>query len=130
LSLSSPCASNSEHNNADHIPRRDVSCGSTDVKPSTGISTRRILSLANASRHVSVPEWSMLSSYSTAGISSHRCDTVVSNSQPKSSGVSSTSAISKYLVQYVAHPPAKKNTANTRVTGPRVLTSAEGHAIL
>ena len=48
-----------------------------------------------------------------------------------SSGTPSTSAISKYLVQYVAPPPPpKKNTANTRVTGSRVLTSAEGYAIL
>ena len=39
-------------------------------------------------------------------------------------------AISKYLAQYVPPPPVKKNTASTRVSGSRVLTSAEGYAIL
>jgi len=34
------------------------------------------------------------------------------------------------VVQYLAPPPAKKNTANTRVAGSRVLTSAEGYVIL
>jgi len=40
-------------------------------------------------------------------------------------------AISKYLVtvQYVPPPPVK-NTVSTRVTGSRVLTSAEGYAML
>jgi len=72
----------------------------------------------------------MVKSNSIPGISSHHCDTIVSNSQPKSSSVPSTSTISKYLVQYVAPPPAKKDTTNTRVTGSQVLTSAEGYAIL
>ena len=123
LSPSSPFTSNCKQYNADDIPYCDVSCGSTDVTPSTGISTRPISPLVNANKHVSIPEQSALLSYSTVGISSHRCDTVVSNLQPKSSGLSSTSAISKYLVQYVAPPPAKKNTANTRVTGSRVLAN-------
>jgi len=86
--------------------------------------------LADANKLVSIPEWSTLTSNSLAGTSSHHCDTIVNNSQPKSSSVPSTSTISKYLVQYVAPPPAKKNTTNTRVTGSQVLTSAEGFAIL
>ena len=37
--------------------------------------------------------------------------------------------ISKYLVQYIPTPPAKKS-GSARVTGSRVLTSDEGYAIL
>ena len=35
-----------------------------------------------------------------------------------------------HLVQYVPPPPVKKNTLSTRVTGSRVLTSAESYTIL
>ena len=38
--------------------------------------------------------------------------------------------ISKYLIQYVPAVAEKKKTASTRVTGLRVLTSADGLAIL
>ena len=38
--------------------------------------------------------------------------------------------ISKNLIQYVPPPPVKKNTASTSITGSRVLTSAEGYALL
>ena len=38
--------------------------------------------------------------------------------------------ISKYLVQYIPASPEKKKAAETRVTGLRVLTSAEGKVIL
>ena len=103
----------------------DVSCGSTDVTLSIRISTRPIFSVSDANKHVSTPKLSTLTGNSAAGISSHRCDTVVSNSQFKSSGIFSTSAISKDLVQYVTPPPVKKNAASKRVTGSRVLTSAE-----
>ena len=41
-----------------------------------------------------------------------------------------TNAISKYLVQYIPVVPKKKKSSTTRVTGSRVLTSAEGLAIL
>ena len=73
-----------------------------------------------------IPEQPTLTSNSTAGISSPHCDTVASNLQAKQS----TSAISKYLVQYVTSLPTKKNTANLRITGSRVLTIAEGYEIL
>ena len=53
---------------------------------------------------------------------------------PTSSVFSSTpispNMISKYLVQYIPAPPERKKAAETRVTGSRVLTSAEGIAIL
>jgi len=49
---------------------------------------------------------------------------VHTNAHPSPSPVSD--AISKYLVQYMPPPPAKKNTASTRVTGLRVLTSVQG----
>ena len=51
------------------------------------------------------------------------------DSTPKRSHKSIPDAISKYLVQYVSPPPAKK-TGIARVTGSRVLTSDEGYAIL
>ena len=38
--------------------------------------------------------------------------------------------ISKYLVQYVPVVQEKKKATETRITGSRVLTSAEGIAIL
>ena len=38
--------------------------------------------------------------------------------------------ISKYLVQYVPVVSEKKKASETRITGSRVLTSAEGIAIL
>ena len=55
-------------------------------------------------------------------------DTVCRNVHSSPSPV--TDAFSKYLVQYELPPPVEKNTAYTRVTGSRVLTSAEGYAIL
>jgi len=125
--------SNSEHNNTNdtqNLSHCVISCRPTDVTPgltSTHISTQSILPLVDA---VSLPQQSTLTSKSIAGISPQDSATVVSNSQPKSSGIPSTSAISKYLVQYLAPPPAKKYIANTRVTGSWVLTSAEGYEIL
>ena len=53
----------------------------------------------------------------------------ISESTPKQSHESISDSISKYLVQYVSPPPAKK-TGIARVTGFRVLTSDEGYAIL
>ena len=43
---------------------------------------------------------------------------------------SPTNLISKYLVQYILTVIEKKKAAETRVTGSRVLTSAEGIAML
>ena len=42
----------------------------------------------------------------------------------------SPNMISKYLVQYTPAPPERKKAVETRVTGSRVLTSAEGIVIL
>ena len=53
----------------------------------------------------------------------------LSESTPKRSRESISDSISKYLVQYVSPPPAKK-TGIARVMGSRVLTSDEGYAIL
>jgi len=41
-----------------------------------------------------------------------------------------TSPLSNFLVQYVAQLPEKRAAPSTRVTGARVLTSAEGYQIL
>ena len=53
----------------------------------------------------------------------------ISESTPKRSHESTSDSISKYLVQYVSPPPAKK-PGIARVTGSRVLISDEGYAIL
>ena len=51
-------------------------------------------------------------------------------SSKSSSTPISPNMISKYLVQYIPAPLEKKKAAETRVTGLRVLTSAEGITIL
>ena len=103
--------STSEHINvpcADHTPNisyYDVSCGSADVTPGltpthvSHISTKSISSLADANKPISLPEHSTSTSATPSFCSSsHHCEPVISNSQSKSCGTPSTSAISKYPV--------------------------------
>ena len=56
----------------------------------------------------------------------------MSNNSTSSSACTSptSNVISKYLVQYIPPVVEKKEAAETRITGSRVLTSAEGLAML
>ena len=64
------------------------------------------------------------------------CTTPISTSYSSMTSVSTSSTphssnmISKYLVQYVPVVQEKKKATETRITGSRMLTSAEGIAIL
>ena len=66
----------------------------------------------------------------TAMLHSNSSTPLSNNSTNSSVHTSPTNSISKYLVQYVPAVVEKKKAAETRVTGSRVLTSAEGLAML
>ena len=124
------------------IPGSTTSVVSCVISPSTSsvpvhpISTEKNTTLSSTSSHFShnsdaislipVSNNSPSPLHVSSSTSSVSC-TVTSSSV---SSASVTDAISKYLVQYVSPPPAKKSTTSTRVIGTRVLTSAEGLAIL
>ena len=119
----------------------DVSCSSDVTSPSTfsvpvhPISTETNTTPNSTSSHFSHSSdaISLIPVSNNSPSPLHASSSTSSVSCTVTSSVSSasvTDAISKYLVQYVSPPPAKKSTISTRVIGTRVLTSAEGLAIL
>ena len=103
-------------------PRTSVSQTSTS---NTDTTTELTLSTGTSSSQ----QTNVIASVSQS--STPNMDTT-SESTPSTSKFSSqqNNAISKYLIQYVPVAPEKKKSSTTRVTGSRVLTSAEGLAIL
>jgi len=103
--------------------------GTVNVTP--GLNPPRMLIPVStesvSSVHVT-PESTSCVSTPVSAASASVVRTSVSKSAPESDS-SLSDTISKYLVQYVPPPPAKKNSS-TRVIGSRVLTSDEGYAIL
>ena len=102
-------------------PSRKDSASSNSVSRSLVMETP--VTTESVSTASTTPHTAMLHSNSSTPLSNN-------NSTNSSVCTSPTNSISKYLVQYVPAVVEKKKAAETRVTGSRVLTSAEGLAML
>ena len=118
---STPLKDTSAASSVIHTPPNSLLPTST-ISISTSSSTTTPISASSSSMTpVSTP-----TSCTTPISTSYSSMTPVSTSStPRSSNM-----ISKYLVQYVPVVQEKKKATETRITGSRVLTSAEGIAIL
>ena len=106
---------------------------SSTVNISTPSSSTAFNSTPNSSTadNISPPSLAMVVNNAPAPISQAAVNnTSTSSSKSPTAIPHSSNMISKYLIQYVPAIVEKKKTASTRVTGLRVLTSAEGLAIL